>query len=311
MSNLYSRLHAHQIDVHAVSYLRGDLDSAALRQKLDGCDLAIINGEGTIHHGNPYAEKLLELVSRSTADKRALINATYDSNPYRYRKHLSTFDYIFVRDSQSQSELKSCGINSSVVPDLALATQPPHPGPRTQETIVVDSVDRDVVIYLHKLGKTNGDLRPLSIFVRNSGFSQQVKALRQSIAAADMRRPRYLADMIQARLWFMSEACDDHKQFAGLIAQAGFLITGRYHAVCVALITKTPFLAIESNTFKVRALLEDAGLTHRYISKTKLYSEKTPTLSPLESEEKILVDRFVSDSSERIDKMFSRMVGHG
>ena len=38
------------------------------------------------------------------------------------------------------------------------------------------------------------------------------------------------------------------------------VVTGRFHTACMALLTKTPFLALNSNSWKIEALLKDVGL---------------------------------------------------
>ncbi len=45
--------------------------------------------------------------------------------------------------------------------------------------------------------------------------------------------------------------------FAQGLASLDLLLTGRYHAVCLALATRTPFMAITSNTPKIESLLRD------------------------------------------------------
>jgi polysaccharide pyruvyl transferase WcaK-like protein len=44
------------------------------------------------------------------------------------------------------------------------------------------------------------------------------------------------------------------------VAALGLLVTGRFHAATFALAAGTPVLAVESNTHKIGATFEDAGL---------------------------------------------------
>jgi polysaccharide pyruvyl transferase WcaK-like protein len=47
------------------------------------------------------------------------------------------------------------------------------------------------------------------------------------------------------------------------------LVTARYHALCFALQLNIPFLAIESNTFKIQGLLKDIGIDNfRFVKKS-------------------------------------------
>ncbi len=51
------------------------------------------------------------------------------------------------------------------------------------------------------------------------------------------------------------------------IAQSQGIVTGRYHAICFAINSMTPFIAISSNSHKIEGLMEDIGLNNRIIKK--------------------------------------------
>lgn len=44
------------------------------------------------------------------------------------------------------------------------------------------------------------------------------------------------------------------------LGQCTLSVTGRFHAVCFALLTRTPFIAVRSNSWKIDALIDDVGL---------------------------------------------------
>ena len=48
-----------------------------------------------------------------------MINCTYQNNSKSWKKYLSDFDIISVRETNSYEELKKININSKVVPDLS------------------------------------------------------------------------------------------------------------------------------------------------------------------------------------------------
>ena len=60
MSTLFRALDDCGVDVSLTWHLNADLNDPELKSSLNACDLALINGEGTIHHGNPYTENLLQ-----------------------------------------------------------------------------------------------------------------------------------------------------------------------------------------------------------------------------------------------------------
>jgi polysaccharide pyruvyl transferase WcaK-like protein len=52
----------------------------------------------------------------------------------------------------------------------------------------------------------------------------------------------------------------DEAAYLARIAAAEGHVTGRFHGVCLSMLTETPFLALGSTTSKVQTLLADAGL---------------------------------------------------
>ena len=48
-----------------------------------------------------------------------------------------------------------------------------------------------------------------------------------------------------------------NKEFIKWLCSKELVITGRYHTVTLCILTRTPFVAIESNTPKITALLKD------------------------------------------------------
>jgi hypothetical protein len=44
------------------------------------------------------------------------------------------------------------------------------------------------------------------------------------------------------------------------LARAELTVTGRFHGACLAMAAGTPFVALASNSWKIEALIEDAGL---------------------------------------------------
>jgi polysaccharide pyruvyl transferase WcaK-like protein len=308
MDNLYRKLGDHGIEVSAVSYLNSDLDSPDLCSALDKSDFAIINGEGTIHHGNPYAGKMLKLVANSAASKKILLNTTYDSNPSSYREYLKQFDSIFVRDRQSKAELSEIGIASSTVPDLTFLSQRETAEGKRQTVAVNCSVDRDVTIQLYKLGRKMGTTsRPLSIFHSHRHLTGRILEIRKSLAVRDLLRPVTMIRMAQARTWFGRNAHERHEQFSARLAASNSIISGRYHAICMAIKNRIPFTAIDSNTFKIRALLDDVGIDNRCYSKPDFLAATTIDIHPFTEEEIRSIDRFDQDAQQRIERMFEHI----
>jgi polysaccharide pyruvyl transferase WcaK-like protein len=311
MENLYRELSQHGIDVSAISHLNGDLDSPSLLAELNKSDLAIINGEGTIHHGSSYAESMLELVANSTAKRKVLLNSTYDSNPEHYRNYLAKFDDIFVRDQRSRAELSAIGIASTLVPDMTFLSQR-DPNTETRPQVIIGgSVDREVSVQLFRLGRILGQTaRPLSIFQRNDSTFNRAWEIRKSVAVKDLLTPIIMFRIIQARRWFTRNACLHHEDYSAQIANSTFLISGRYHAICMAIKTRTPFWAIESNTFKISALLKDIGIENRSVSKTAFLAGTEVEQAPFSQSELERIASFEQQAKDGFRDMFERIFGY-
>ena len=56
------------------------------------------------------------------------------------------------------------------------------------------------------------------------------------------------------------------RTYVNLINSNKFLITGRYHDVCIAIMCRTPFVSIKSNTFKIQELLNDIGINKNRVA---------------------------------------------
>lgn len=214
-------------------------DDPAFRAALAKAAVVVVNGEGTIHHANARARALARLgpFCRRTAGVPAvLLNATLAANDAALYADIADFDLVYVRDSASAVEAAAFGVpGAKVCPDLSLLRDfggggPHHPVARTPRVAVTDSV----------LPRVSGLLEELR---RQRGF--QPSALRY-----DSERRRVEVEC-----------------YADGLRGLDLLVTGRYHAVCFALNTATPFVAIESNTPKISSLLRDVfGSVRRLVS---------------------------------------------
>ena len=304
MENLYRQLREYGVDVSAVSHVHGDLASDSLSTRLNECDFAIINGEGTIHHNKPYAERLLKIVADSTARTKVLLNATYDSNPPHYKDYLSRFDFIFVRDTWSKAELQKIAVPSLVVPDLTFLSGNDILKQDRKDIVITCSVDREVSGHLYDIGRKIRDSRPISIFARPRSLIQFFLEFRKSIATKDLLAPRFLFKMILARRWFGRHACTLHSDFSEELTNCESLISGRYHAVCMAIKSHTPFIAVDSNTFKIKAFLHDVGVQDRCLSKADFLSTETIRPPPFSSSETERLRMYNEDAERKIYNMF-------
>ena len=79
-------------------------------------DLAIINGEGSLHHG-----RFISVLDIAKHIPTALVNCVYQENPFDPR--LKNLVYVSARESLSGAALREHGIECDVTPDVLFASQ--------------------------------------------------------------------------------------------------------------------------------------------------------------------------------------------
>lgn len=224
--------------------------------------LMVINGEGTIHHDRPAGKRLLEAAfhAKSLGVPVALVNAGWESNGPELTSLVDAVDVIAVRDSRSASQLRLSGKACRVVPDLSLygGFLVHACGPR-QGVGFTDSVDAMTSLSLD-LCRRKSRGRPVAIQFSEPGLKGKVRFLRESISRRDVADPRRAAKLLRARTAQLGAQVADAGEFIASLAALELLVSGRFHACTLSLLAGTPFVAVASNTAKIAALIEDAGL---------------------------------------------------
>lgn len=93
--------------------------------------------------------------------------------------------------------------------------------------------------------------------------------------------------------------------YARQVDAQDLLITGRFHSVCYALNTRTPFIGLESNTPKISSLLSDVfGSTRRVIKPSSLDTTDLGAFSSWSEEEALALDAFAQRRRESFALLF-------
>ena len=226
-------------------------------------DLIVVNGEGTIHHNQEAGLQLLK-ISRFAKErniKSVLINSTFEGNDSSSYTYLKDFDLISVRESLSQKELDKINIKSLLVPDLSFLSSSDILNIDNKSNIgFTDSVDLEITktIYKKILNINNYLFMPILTYhkyklifhIRNFLFKISGREFKNSY---------------EYRFFGVYNTYKYKKNISNL----RLLVTARYHALCFALQLNIPFLAIESNTFKIQGLLKDIGIDNfRFVKKS-------------------------------------------
>lgn len=142
--------------------------------------------------------------------------------------------------------------------------------------------------------------KDLQFFKRLSGFVQTIQTGFENLTSTYRSVTKYPGEKLA-----------DHDKFLEEIMDHEFVITGRFHTVTLCIKSETPFIAIESNTPKISALLFDVfGNYNRLISIEELESykgiipEKYTSFSKKEIE---CLKSFNHSTEKKIDQMFQEI----
>jgi hypothetical protein len=266
-------------------------------------DAIIVNGEGTIHHSKDrkFAKALAEFAQFSNETLNTpsyLINATLYQNDIQEYDKLRAYRAIYVRDKGSLSELESFRLVGKYVPDLTFAKnsyQYPSLLP-TQDAVVIDSAIKE-------------DNLVLGSYAEKNKISFKSMTVARPGNAKFLRSPRPYVKNIINYIKTDRKLSTTPSTYINYLRDYRLVITGRYHTVSMCLKNKIPFIAIDSNTPKIRYLLADVlGQTDRNIKITKLDnldSFQGREFSHLEIEK---MNLFLRSAEEMIDSMISNIV---
>jgi hypothetical protein len=260
MRTLLGLAEANGLDVIATAPAHADWRAdPAFMAALDRARLVIVNGEGTLHHDRPAGVRLLEAGAEARARNipAALINASWQANGPDLAARLTDFALVAARERRSAAEIAAAGHTARVVPDLSLYEPVEPPSPR-QGVGFTDSVVRHLIPALEAARRRVGG-QPAPIQYGGGLLSW----VRQGLAREDLARPGRLIALTAARLASAPARVADDGAYMARIAALDLLVTGRFHAATFALAAGTPLLALDSNTHKIAALVEDAGLDPR------------------------------------------------
>lgn len=234
-------------------------DNPEAMRLIDAASVVVINGEGTLHHGKRKGRWLLDAGARvkDRGGRVALINALWQENPPEWAAIAGRFDFLSCRDSQSAAALATqSGRPVSWCGDLSTYT-PWHfqaAAPRLGISVSC-SVHREVTEKLAQLAaRLGGDYMPLTSQIKTvSPQLTGLKRLWRQIYAKNYTRS-FLKKFPETKL------VNSDLDYMAEISKHELLVTGRFHAVCLAIVTGTPFVAVSSNSWKIEALLKDIGI---------------------------------------------------
>jgi len=235
-----------------------------------------------------------------------LINATYQDNNDEINEYARYFDLIYVRETLSKNELKNVGIRAQVVPDMTFYSKFDQPRKTALSQIgVSDSVYMDLSEQLFEwcMEKDCRYLPALTMpVIKVRSVKDVVKYLKYSAfrsIAPLLRLSRYKFCYKTSRMLFYLKS---YKDYIYEISGLKFLIAARYHSLCFALKTITPFVALKSNSHKIEGMLDDIGIGQdRVITYNDL---RKLTLSEFDASEVEKILEYTGSAPLKIESMF-------
>lgn len=276
-----------------------------LAEAISKAALVIVNGEGTIHHDRPAGEALLAVgaAAKAAGVPSVLINASWDANGPSYERALADFTLVAARETRSAAQIQAAGLTARIVPDLSLF-EVVSPPPARAGVGFTDSVLRPVALDLEAARKRLGG-RALPIHFNAPGLKGSLQNLRDGVAKRDLADPAFLVRSIAARLAWRAAETRDEADYMAKVAALTLLVTGRFHAATFALAAGTPVLAVESNTHKIGATFDDAGLAPwRRIAPADLGPDLLARASRWEPDEATALADFLADGRRATTALF-------
>ena len=283
-------------------------------KKLKDFQLILVNGEGTLNNSQKRAKNLiLDVIylKKILNIPVILINATIYKNNTFIMENMKLFDLIFVRCSLDQKELKKVNIFSTIVPDLTFYKEFKLEKIKKSNKFLSltdcykDKISEKILIFSKN---NNINFLPIrtdskAILPFNFNFynflKYKIKNFLIKIISIFYLDFKY---KYKVQLHYTNKLID----YLQKVKNSHFLICGRFHAVCFALKTLTPFYVLNStiNSHKYIGLAKDIGIEKRMVNLNDLKKKKLIFYSKKEIK---LINAYVLNAKYKIENMFEEI----
>ena len=314
MKNIRAALLERGAVITGTSPIGSDWKKKRFRAALDEASLVLVNGEGSIHHNRPYARLLLEAGSffRAAGKKTVCINTVWQDN-HLLNDLVDDFDLFYVRDNLSKEELRKAGKAVPMCPDMTFFDTKPRnetqPGHGLYPVAVTDSVDEHLSKELWRAALDNGwEYLPITRRFKKEPknyLGQILRSLKMHFYPS-LAKIKILQLLIRHTYIRQRYSTRRYAEYLEKICAQSLVITARYHALCFCIQTETPFIALASNTHKVEALIQDAGLAPRRLC-ARFPESAAPAEWTFSESELAAIRAFNSSAKSKIDSMFDQI----
>jgi len=279
------------------------------RRRLEASDIVLINGEGMVSNSRRLAHILAQSAPfcRERKIPCFLINSVYQDNGQDLAALVRQFDGVFVRESRSQAELRNEAIDSEVVPDLVLS-HPDLQSSARKGVMVTDSSCEVAAAKLHEFYSRTQGAELGSLFTPIPASQALRKFVGRVIGKRASKRWRldwHRVGKLRNPL-FDAAPLDPVDHLFRKISSKSLIVTGRFHMVCMAMLARTPFIALPGNTHKIEGMLADANLSNRF-SASLPESHDLHAWSTWYDDEVTRMEAYLQEARSRISRMFARI----
>lgn len=281
--------------------------------KIAQCDAIVINGEGTLHHGRKKASWLMAVGDHpATRGKElSLINTLYQDNPDSWAPLLRGFTHLYARDARSAAAMSAqAGREVGWLADLSTAAGSEASDHPRQGIIVGDSVSKNATKLLADLAMGLNGHEPTRILPLTTSLRED-NPYRPALVRAWRNWTVGLRQKQQERHYPILSYLGSEQDYVAAIQTARLSVTGRFHGICLNLVTGTPFICVTSNSWKIEALFEDAGIDPRRLITREALDQKQvlETDWSFSAQERGNIAAFLSRSQQEAKAMFDRIAG--
>lgn len=282
--------------------------SPYMRRAIREADIVVINGEGTLHHGRRRARWLIDAIEYAKAGNKpvALVNALYQDNPELWNPIVSALDIIYARDALSAAQLtRAAGRKVEYMGDLALYDERPLlPEGDRNGMLFGDSVHvRTTRRLLATAGRISrfapAQVMPITRRYPRPGSRQVAASSLQTIYS-------YYCHRRVVRFRNIVSFAESQHAYMETLRRFALSVTGRFHALCFALLTATPFVAVASNSWKMDAIINDAGLDRKRLIGPRMLNPEIILDNDwsYSAEERESIDRYIETSRMKAKEFF-------
>ena len=259
---------ADQFDTVADAWMNGAGGRGAdvYLRRLEGADLVVLNGEGSMYRTNVSA--IRELFLAWLAKERLGIPTIFVNGmvhltgvvpvlPAMVRKTFSALDAVAVREPCSLRNVREYapGVDVRVFPDSAFVCTPDE----ARETPAVRSVRAAVggsAYFCFDPGAMPMDHRP----PRRSGLYELISRLKDVVPTAvfvnSAPADAYIRAIADETESLYVDTLTDYREYMALVAGAQFVASGRYHNPLLAALMGCPSITFSSSSHKVHGACE-------------------------------------------------------